>query len=189
MSIEKQEISNQDGNNAFNNHGIQVKCNYIIYNSKFHNDFANQTFNFKIRKFPNWRILNKFNLNEYFVIINNVCILSLLSFFLTYFFYGINNLKPFLIVVLSCLLYSLVYYNLKIKVSIDIHGMLLNKEFIKFDDMREIKIKNLIFYKYLEIYFLNEIEPRFRIYPDSVYQLELIEDIFLNSTHQKKDKE
>lgn len=181
MCDQIQKITNQDGNNAFNNHGIQVKGDYIIHNSKLQKDFNTQKFNFRIRKLPNWRILNKFNSNEYFVMVNRVSIISFFSFLLLAYFKEIRDAQPFFLVVLSCAVYFFVYYNWKMKASIDTNGITLNEEFIKFSDIRKIKIKNLFFYKYLEFYFFNEIEPRFSIYPDNDYQLELIEDIFLNS--------
>lgn len=182
-----QEITNQNGNNAFNNNGMQINVNYVTLNSKLQKDFNNQKFNFKIRKFSNFRILNKFNINEYFVMINRVSIISFLSFLLLACLKEIRDAQSFFLIVLSCTAYSFVYYNWKMKARIDIDGITLNKEFIKFSDIRQIGNKNRFFYQYLEFYFLNEIEPRFSIYPDNVYQSELIEDIFLNSINQKEN--
>ena len=178
-----QEITNQNGNNAFNNLGLQINGDCVIYNSKLQKDFSKQKFNFKIRKLPNLRI---YHINEYFVMSNNLLIIALLSFILLYFLVGIRDLNSFLIVCASCLIYTLVYFNYKTKIYIDINGIVLNNENIKFKDIRKIKVRSNFIQKYAEIYFLNEHEPKFRIYTDDIYQLELVEEVFLSSIHQNQ---
>ena len=59
-------------------------------------------------------------------------------------------------------------------------------ENIKFKDIRKIKVRSNFIQKYAEIYFLNEHEPKFRIYTDDIYQLELVEEVFLSSIHQNQ---